>query len=119
MKNKYHRVYIESIASICHEANRAICEAAGDMSHKPWDEADEAQKESIIRGVQFRLSFPDEPASAQHTEWMTHKIAEGWSYGPRKDATLKEHPCLVPYDDLPFEQKVKDHVFRALVATLK
>ena len=32
---------IENIARACHEANRAICEAAGDFSQKPWAEAED------------------------------------------------------------------------------
>jgi hypothetical protein len=115
---QFNRFYIESIASVCHEANRAICEAAGDMSQKSWNEAEDWQRESAIQGVQFAISFPDAPHSAQHGEWMNHKVQEGWGYGPIKDATLKEHPCMVPYEDLPFEQKVKDHVFKAIVKSM-
>jgi hypothetical protein len=56
--------------------------------------------------------------SAQHEAWCDHKIADGWKYGPVKDAGKKEHPCLVPYDELPPEQKAKDYVFRAIVTSL-
>jgi hypothetical protein len=43
---------------------------------------------------------------------------EGWVYGETKDPVAKTHPCLVAYNDLPIEQQVKDHLFRAVVKAL-
>ena len=54
-------------------------------------------------------------ASAQHEAWLSDKVREGWKLGPVKDATKKEHPCMVPYKDLPLEQRIKDHLFKAVV----
>ena len=45
------------------------------------------------------------------------KIADGWVYGKIKDAELKTHPCCVPYEQLPVEQRAKDYIFRAIVKT--
>lgn len=44
--------------------------------------------------------------------------AAGWKYGPVKDPERKEHPCFVPYDGLPPEQRAKDYLFRAVVHQL-
>jgi hypothetical protein len=49
---------------------------------------------------------------------MAQKLAEGWKLGPVKNPEAKEHPCLVPFDDLPVEQKVKDYLFRGVVRAL-
>lgn len=106
----------EETARICHEVNRAVCEAAGDHSQKPWSEAEQWQRDSAIKGVRFARANPDAPASAQHDAWAADKVADGWVYGEVKDAAAKTHPCLVPYDALPFEHRVKDHTFRAIVA---
>ncbi len=35
-----------------------------------------------------------------------------------KDAEKKEHPCFVPYAELPAKQRMKDHLFGAVVRTL-
>lgn len=110
---------IETIARVCHEVNRAICEASGDHSQKPWDDAEEWQRASAKRGVEFALGNPHAPASAQHEAWMADKVSEGWIFGDVKDAATKTHPCLVPYDELPFEQRVKDYAFRAVVAAMR
>lgn len=106
------------IAAVCHEANRAVCEAAGDFSQKPWDEAEQWQRDSAIAGVRFALANPDAHANAQHDAWAADKLADGWVYGAVKDPVAKTHPCMVPYEDLPFGQRVKDHVFKAIVREL-
>lgn len=43
-----------------------------------------------------------------HEVWAEGRIAEGWTYGPERDDTLKTHPCLVPYDDLPESEREYD-----------
>ena len=109
---------IVDIARVCHEANRAFCVAIGDQSQKSWDEAEPWQRESAFAGVRFRIEHPDAPPSTSHDAWSAHKVADGWTYGPVKDGGLKQHPCLVPYDDLPPEERVKDALFAAVVAAL-
>lgn len=107
------------IASVCHEANRAICEAAGDHSQKSWHDAEDWQRESAIKGVDFAIANPLASADAQHNAWMQDKLADGWVYGATKDAEAKTHPCIVAYDALPFDQRVKDHVFKAIVMAMR
>lgn len=109
---------IETIARICHEANKALCESVNDFSQKSWESAEEWQRESAIKGVEFAIANPNAPASAQHDSWMADKIAQGWEWGSEKDAERKTHPCLVPFDQLPPEQQAKDHLFKAVVCSL-
>lgn len=106
---------IETIARICHEANRAYCASIGDNSQKSWDEAEEWQRDSAAKGVLFRIQNPDAPASVQHDAWMQDKVADGWVHGAVKDAVLKTHPCIVAYEQLPAEQQFKDALFVAIV----
>jgi hypothetical protein len=49
---------------------------------------------------------------------MKQKVADGWVYGPVKDAVKREHPCMVPFTELPREQQAKDFIFRAVVHAL-
>lgn len=107
----------EHIARICHEVNRAYCQALGDNSQPPWSEAAEWAKSSARTGVEFHASGEHGP-EATHASWMEQKAREGWTYGPVKDAAKKEHPCCVPYDHLPTDQKSKDYIFRAVVLSL-
>jgi len=110
---------VESIASICHEANRQYCAELGDFSQLAWNEAAAWQRESAISGVKARVANPGQPPSTSHERWMAHKLAEGWQYGPIKDADKKEHPCLMHYEHLPVSQQRKDYLFTAIIDALK
>lgn len=107
-----------SIARIAHQANKAYCEIMLDFSQPDWEIAPSWQQESVIRGVQFIEENPDAGDAASHESWMAQKVADGWKYGPEKNPETKEHPCMVPFGDLPAEQQKKDTLFRSIVLAL-
>jgi len=39
--------------------------------------------------------------------------------GETKDPDKKQHPCLVPYNELSKEQQIKDALFTAIVDSFK
>lgn len=117
-KNK-EPMKIEHIAQVAHEINKAYCEALGDNSQTSWEDAPQWQKESAVLGVIFHMENPDAGPDASHSSWMKQKLEDGWVYGPVKDAEKKQHPCIVPFDLLPVEQKAKDFLFRQVVHSLK
>ena len=43
-----------------------------------------------------------------HEVWAQQRIAEGWKYGHLRNDINKEHPCLVPYENLPESEKEYD-----------
>lgn len=106
------------IARACHEANRALCEAYGDHSQVPYDDAPAWQKKAILNGVEFHLTGEHGPEET-HESWMAQKEKDGWTYGPTKDAAKKTHPCMVPYEKLPTMQKAKDRIIAAVVNAMK
>lgn len=63
------------------------------------------------------LELRERMAEHSHDVWAAQRIAEGWTYGPRRNDTTKEHPCLVPYADLPESEKEYDRT--AALQTLK
>jgi hypothetical protein len=111
---------IGQIARIAHETNRVYCESIGDHSQSQWETAPQWQRESAVKGVHFHLAAHAKgetpSASASHESWLEEKRVAGWKYGPVKDAEKKEHPCYLPYDQLPVEQRLKDYLFGAVVA---
>jgi hypothetical protein len=111
-------VRIEMIASVAHEVNRAYCQAMGDMSQPKWADAPDWHKNSMKAGVVFHLENPDAGPEGSHESWMEQKLLEGWNYGPEKNPETKEHPCLVPFDQLSKAQQAKDWMFRAVVHSL-
>lgn len=112
-------VDVMQIARVCHEANRAYCETLGDFSQPLWQDAPEWQRQSAIHGVlshwaqheQAREPWP----RTIHEFWLKGKHESGWKYGAVKDQAKKEHPGIVPYEELPESEKLKDCIFSGIV----
>ena len=113
------KVKIEHIAKVCHQANKAWCESNGDNSQKDWYDDELWQRESALKGVEFRINNPEAGHDAQHNAWMKDKTDDGWVYGEFKDPQNKTHPCIVPFEELPEFQQKKDALFAAIVDALK
>jgi len=113
------KLTIGEIANVCHNVNKAYCTAMGDLSQPEWELAPDWQRESAIVGVKAHIdSGLTMLPSDSHESWMKQKVAEGWVFGETKDPEKKTHPCMVPYDELPKEQKAKDYLFMEVVHTL-
>lgn len=52
-----------------------------------------------------------------HDVWAASRMAEGWSWGKERNDALKQHPCLVPYNELPESEKEYDR--KTSIETLK
>lgn len=109
----YSNDQIEAAARAAHEANRAYCLSIGDGSQPSWDDAPTWQRSSALLGVCGVIDGNGPRES--HESWLREKAATGWKYGPVKDPEKREHPCFVPYDELPPEQAVKDRIFVGVV----
>ena len=109
---------LEIVARVVHEAIRAYQTALGESPAAAWDKAREWERTSTITGVRFRMENPNTPPSHQHNQWMSEKLANGWTYGPVKDPSLKTHPSLVPYAQLPETERRKDQLFAVIVRVL-
>jgi len=47
-------------------------------------------------------------ARMEHDRRTTEWRQNGWGYAPVRDDAAKHHPCLLPYDELPPRERVKD-----------
>jgi hypothetical protein len=56
-------------------------------------------------------------ARNNHDHWALKRIAEGWRYGAKRNDNKKEHPDLVPYDQLPESEKEYDR--KTVIEALK
>lgn len=63
------------------------------------------------------LALAEEIARNTHEVWSAGRLADGWSWGPVRDDALKQHPGLVPYEELSEEEK--DYDRRTSMETLK
>ena len=63
------------------------------------------------------LELTERLAENAHDIWAAQRFGEGWTHGPKRDDASKQHPCLVPYSDLPDSEKQYDR--NAAMQTLK
>ena len=63
------------------------------------------------------LDLTERIAENVHEVWAAGRVADGWTYGQKRDDTLKQTPCLVPYYDLPESEKEYDR--KTALDTLK
>jgi hypothetical protein len=106
------------IAQAAHETNRAYCQSIGDDSQPHWEDAPDWQRESATDGVSKIVTGQVTNPRDSHRNWYAYKEFEGWKYGPVKDPEKKEHPCMVPYEELPEGQRKKDAIFWGVVNAL-
>ncbi len=67
----------------------------------PLDTSKVKLSDDIVRLTEFY-------AENAHEVWAEEKIAQGWRYGPKVDEDKREHPLLVPYKELPDNEKRYD-----------
>lgn len=116
---------VTAACKAAHAVHRVWCESLGDGSHVHLDKStpeDVATVRACVRATINLLAVSgtsyDDISRYVHEAWMEKKLADGWRYGPTKSSLSKEHPCIVPYSDLPPEQRVKDEIFCTVVAAI-
>ena len=112
---------IELAAQAAHETNRVWCLTAFADRADPlklvsshWEDLPDWHQNSLKSGVKIAIekSVAGEPTPEEmHESWMAYKLQDGWTFGPEPDSLLKQHPCLVPYEDLPSRERIKDTLF--------
>lgn len=50
----------------------------------------------------------EQMAKNVHEVWAQSRMEQGWTYGADRSDVLKQHPCLVPYEELPEVEKAYD-----------
>lgn len=72
-----------------------------DYTPQPLDTSDVVLPEELNALV-------EQIAKNVHEVWAQSRLSEGWKYGPERNDALREHPCLVPYEELPEVEKEYD-----------
>ena len=47
-------------------------------------------------------------AQNAHDIWAKQRFDDGWKFGENRNDEKKEHPCLIPYENLPDSEKEYD-----------
>ena len=72
---------------------------------------------SSVRLPDELLGLTEKIAENVHDIWAQGRIADGWTYGEKRDASKKTTPCLVPYSELSESEKEYDR--NTAIETLK
>ena len=109
------------IAELVYEAARLEARWSGrSIVPEEWQRRDDKFREQMVLTVANYLAMDQLPSPEEaHDNWMHEHIRMGWKYGEKRDPELKLHPDLVPYDELPKDERDKDAVFLALVWLVK
>ena len=54
------------------------------------------------------MPLVEQMAKNVHEVWARSRIEQGWTYGEERSDALKQHPCLIPYEELPEVEKAYD-----------
>jgi hypothetical protein len=107
---------VEMAARAAHEAIRTLQIENGEPNvASPWATVGEDIKESCFIGIERVIADPNITSEALHDSWIETKTAQGWKYGEVRNEADKLHPCMVPYQELPAFQRLKDAMFRNVV----
>jgi hypothetical protein len=80
----------------------------------------ESREPLDVSGVELAadvLAITEILARHVHDSWLRIRLAQGWTLGPQRDDRTRQHPCLVPYEDLPEDEKESDR--QTTLATLR
>ena len=78
------------------------------MKENKLDYIPEPMDLSSVDLPEYLIQLSERIAENVHEVWAKARIDEGWTYGEKRDDIHKKHPCLVPYDELPEEEKEYD-----------
>ena len=62
------------------------------------------------------LSLVESLSHNAHEVWAQRRMSEGWTWGRERSDELRQHPCLIPYADLP--ESEKDYDRKLVVRTI-
>lgn len=106
------------IAKVAHEVNRAVKKFYGEEEIPSWADSTGGLRNRAMVGVEKIIANRAITASQLHEEWVKTMLQDGWTHGPVLDSISKRHPNMVRYDDLPDTQKLKDHIYLAIVSSM-
>ena len=55
-------------------------------------------------------AIAEQLAKNTHENWALQRMKEGWTYGPKRDDSLKQTPVMLPYEELSESEKEYDRI---------
>lgn len=107
----------EKIAKLIYEATRVEADWSGrSIVPEEWERREEKFREQFVNIINKYISSDKLPTpSKAHASWMHSYFKMGWKYGKTRDTNKKTHPDLIPFEELPRDERDKDAIFLAFV----
>lgn len=110
-KQKYNTMFF----SHWHKILLTIRQINNETDLREYSELSELEKTLLIESAMQVVYEDISTAKECHDIWMKIKIDQGYKYGEIKCDKEKTHPCMIPFEELSFLQKLKDELFVNMV----
>lgn len=84
------------------QSNQPIDEVKNNPSFRMWISKIHDAKFNMLADNDELIKYM---AAKEHEIWCQARMDEGWVYGSCRNEELKQHPCLILFDDLPKAEK--------------
>jgi hypothetical protein len=112
MQAHLNKPYVE-LAEIDKEENRAaarrmpeVLALVGLRLRAPGEGEEAGLPPDELRALLYQNM--DRLSEAEHDGWMEHREKNGWRYAEKRDDARQLHPDMLPYAQLPEQEKGKD-----------
>lgn len=108
---------IEYISKLIYEATRIEAGwSKRTIIPEEWEKRDVKFRKQFVKIIDTYLSLKKLPTPSEaHNSWMQSYFEMGWKYGKIRDVNKKIHPDLLPFEELPKDEKDKDAIFLVFV----
>lgn len=104
---------LAKIAEQAHAVNNVWTKEVGNETRPEWNTLSQEDKEHYIHAVSNAIDSKLYSPAEAHKQWSTWMLAQGWEHG-EYNRDEKKHPNLIPFEQLPESEKVKDILFIAV-----
>ena len=67
----------------------------------------EENKRMMDNTIKDFLTNTSQTPRTNHESWLKNKKEAGWEYAPVGNNELKLHPCILPWEELPYIERIK------------
>lgn len=111
----------EKMARLIYEATRVEARwSKRSIVPERWEKRDIKFREQFVKIIDKYLSLKNLPTpNKAHQSWMKSYFKMGWKFGKTRDVNKKTHPDLLPFYELPQNERDKDAIFLAFMWLVK
>ncbi|GBC62521.1 hypothetical protein DENIS_3493 [Desulfonema ishimotonii] len=113
------KITVEQAARSFHQHLKAFRESLGDYTLPDWEETTKHNREMGVRFVRYTLANQSITPESHHEKWVANMAKRGWRHGNERNPDKKTHPCMVPWEDLPYHEQAKTVLMIATVNILR